>query len=662
MKKTQYAQGLPHTTLKMLAFSLFLISGLTLLSTLLSPSEGWKVKTPYTILLEGEEGAPPSPPPETISPPPEQQGPPPEGMPPEGAPPQGDQGPPPEGMPPQREQPPQMTAEQMYQQLPAEVINAGVSLSDIQSLYSMGITDPATMHVQIGNLIAEKMAPQGVSEGMQGMGPPSGEGGQAPPCNSPEECQAYCSDPAHAQECQGMGPGGQQGEPFGQGMEPQQGEQGGEMREGPGGCKSMSECIAYCKDPAHREECGRKGPPEKKKGGPPEGMIPDRVPQEVVDAGATQEFLEVICSNMKWHMECDFLGAVDAAKENFSQAGTEIGMTFDFSNLEALKALVRTRIDAMCNSTQDNFGTNMKTFMEFVNSGIMDSAMEGIGGQVEDFMMQKAQIIESQMGNPEEIGRQMQALGDQMRQTQDPVQQQALQAQMNELQQKAQQMQSTGQEMQALGNKMEQIFGNMEQKMEASMQANKLKPECQEMEKRAVEAELALNYKMLDFGLKMVEEQEIELRKYGIEVEELAELKAWLMQQREKIKTVFAVGATDEAKFAFVKEMQDGMAKWEREIPKAIIKELAGTFVPRAKENIEKYRLAAKYAKSIGKNNEAKLLNELANEIEDYVVAVQEKLKTAFTQKDLEDLKLYFIKIFNADKEAREIYDALKEA
>jgi len=642
---------LPHNALKILAISLFLISGLTLLSTILSPPTGWVVKTPYTILLEGEEGAPPSPPPEQQSPPPEQQGPPPEGM-------------PPEGMPSQGEQPPQMTAEQMYQQLPAEVISAGVTLSDIQSLYSMGVTDPATMQLQLGNLIAEKMAPQGASGG--------GQGGQAPPCNGPEECQAYCSDPAHAQECQGMGPGG--GGMGGQGMNtemgPTQGEQGGEMREGPGGCKSMSECIAYCKDPAHMEECGRKGPPERKKGGPPPGMVPEKVPDEVVEAGATQDFLNIMCANIKFHISCDFMGAIDAAKTNFSEAQSQLeGLTFNFSGLDAVKSLVQARIDGICASTPENFGTNMKTFMAFMegDSNPMEASMQGISGQVEDWMLVKAQGLEQQMQsqqtNMEQLGQQMQALSQQMANA-TPEQQQALQQEMQTLQQQMQGAQgggAAGQEMQALGNKMEQIFGGMEQKMEAAMQANKSKPECIAMEREAVDAEITLTNKMLNFAIKMIEEQEAELKKYGIEVEELTELKAWVLQQQEKVKTVFVVGATEEQKFAFVTETQEKMKEWEQLIPKAIIHELGEKFIPKAESNAEKYRAGAKYAKSIGKNEEAAELNELATEIEDYTIAAKNQLQTASTEADLEKLKSYFVRIFNADKEAADIYMALKE-
>lgn len=72
-------------------------------------------------------------------------------------------------------------------------------------------------------------------------------------CRGEEECRNYCQDPAHAKECIDFAV--KIGE-----MSPETAEEarrGMEMmrRGGPGGCKSEGECMAYCDDPAHGEEC-----------------------------------------------------------------------------------------------------------------------------------------------------------------------------------------------------------------------------------------------------------------------------------------------------------------------------------------------------------------------------------------------------------------------
>lgn len=92
---------------------------------------------------------------------------------------------------------------------------------------------------------------------MNGMQGPGG-------CQGPEECMKYCSDPAHQAEC-GIfgGPEGMTGGPGGQNMgAPGFGGPIGGMMEtaGPGGCKGPEECVKYCSDPAHREECAKFNP------------------------------------------------------------------------------------------------------------------------------------------------------------------------------------------------------------------------------------------------------------------------------------------------------------------------------------------------------------------------------------------------------------------
>jgi len=87
---------------------------------------------------------------------------------------------------------------------------------------------------------ARKMAEMGV------MGGPGG-------CQSEEDCRAFCENPANIKECMDFTV--KIGE-----MSPEEAEkiiQRGERMErgGPGGCRSEEECMAYCENPDHAEEC-----------------------------------------------------------------------------------------------------------------------------------------------------------------------------------------------------------------------------------------------------------------------------------------------------------------------------------------------------------------------------------------------------------------------
>ncbi|MCK5590549.1 MAG: hypothetical protein KAI72_01215, partial [Candidatus Pacebacteria bacterium] len=65
-------------------------------------------------------------------------------------------------------------------------------------------------------------------------------------CQSKEECDAYCDDPANTEECVNFAV------KVGF-MSPEEAER--IMKGGPGGCQSKEECDAYCSEPVNEEEC-----------------------------------------------------------------------------------------------------------------------------------------------------------------------------------------------------------------------------------------------------------------------------------------------------------------------------------------------------------------------------------------------------------------------
>ena len=162
---------------------------------------------------------------------------------------------------------------------------------------------------------ARRMAERGINV-MQG-----GPGG----CKGKEECEAFCQDPANMETCidfavqiGDMTP--EEAEQAKKGMEAMQ-------RGGPGGCKSEEECKAYCDDPAHQEECFNFAveqgiiPPEEAQRMremmerpspmPPEGQIPPEgvmpPPTEIpAGPGGCQSEQECIqyCSQPEHFQEC----------------------------------------------------------------------------------------------------------------------------------------------------------------------------------------------------------------------------------------------------------------------------------------------------------------------------------------------------------------------
>ncbi|MEK7560056.1 MAG: hypothetical protein AAB522_02030, partial [Patescibacteria group bacterium] len=146
------------------------------------------------------------------------------------------------------------------------------------------------------------MGGPGGPEGMMGgpgehggfPGGPSGEGFGGPGgCKSIDECMAYCKE--HSDECQGFAPpsGGEEGE--------HGGFQTGEKYVGPGGCATPDECIRYCTLPENKEECDKfhttSSPPGGSQGRGPGGC------------SSVEECRDYCRSNPQAGAECDaFIG------------------------------------------------------------------------------------------------------------------------------------------------------------------------------------------------------------------------------------------------------------------------------------------------------------------------------------------------------------------
>jgi len=74
-----------------------------------------------------------------------------------------------------------------------------------------------------------------------------------PDCRGSQECDAYCTEPAHAEECLdfAVAAGFMDKEEAGRARHMMD----AGLAEGPGGCRGVEKCEAYCIDPAHTKEC-----------------------------------------------------------------------------------------------------------------------------------------------------------------------------------------------------------------------------------------------------------------------------------------------------------------------------------------------------------------------------------------------------------------------
>jgi len=74
-------------------------------------------------------------------------------------------------------------------------------------------------------------------------------GVKMPACGSKKSGDAYCSEPAHMEECITFA----QEAGF---MDPKDAEMARKTKgKGPGGCKTKEECESFCDNPAHQETC-----------------------------------------------------------------------------------------------------------------------------------------------------------------------------------------------------------------------------------------------------------------------------------------------------------------------------------------------------------------------------------------------------------------------
>lgn len=113
--------------------------------------------------------------------------------------------------------------------------------------------NPDNMEQCIAFGIENDLMPSGEMEEAKKMLEALKKGVKPPACNGKEACDKYCREPEHAEECINFG--------IAAGfIPPEEAEQAKKMMKaglmtGPGGCKGREQCDAYCQNPEHMDEC-----------------------------------------------------------------------------------------------------------------------------------------------------------------------------------------------------------------------------------------------------------------------------------------------------------------------------------------------------------------------------------------------------------------------
>lgn len=291
----------------------------------------------------------------------------------------------------------------------------------------------------------------------------------------------------------------------------------------------------------------------------PHGAPPTEIPLEISEAGASQEFVDVMCAMMKYHT-AQFFDAMTGIETHFSELNNEFDwLNVDISAISQLKAEAQTKMDAFCASTPDNFGEKMTDFMNVLQGADgMESAMMGIGTQIQT-------QVEAKMGT---MMPEMEALQQQMQNA----------SSQEEAMVYAEQMTAIGAEAETLGARLEEVFGGMEAKMQAAMQGQ----DHSDLKQIAMQKQLDLFVKVFDFHKQKVLAAKAELEAQGFTITAMDEIIEWMDSKKTELQTLIDNDATDAEIEAFFQSMDQGppeniQASIEEEIQSQMLGDFAAS-------------------------------------------------------------------------------------
>ena len=331
--------------------------------------------------------------------------------------------------------------------------------------------------------------------------------------------------------------------------------------------------------------------------------IPKSIPQEIIDAGASEEYMAITCAMAKYNMQ-KFVDGADAVKAIWDEIAVSLsaeGIIMNTSALTSIKEGVLSRVDDLCSATPETYGEAIQEIILFSlgNNGL-EQSLKSMGAKLESDIQSKMDEytaegeaiqleIDAMTGGLSQdeiiaLTIQMQAYSTELQGlTADPqamqnpanvarvqflsTEIQSIQASLGattpEAQQRGielgEQAQAFGAKAQALGTKIETVFGGLAEKMRAAFAGN----EYSELKSEVNEAYYALFLKVFDAKIVDVNAKKAEVSAYGIDTSMFDEVTTWADSKKQQALSVFTADATEEEIMEFIELISIESAEME---------------------------------------------------------------------------------------------------
>jgi hypothetical protein len=314
-------------------------------------------------------------------------------------------------------------------------------------------------------------------------------------------------------------------------------------------------------------------------------MIPKSIPQEIIDAGAEEEYMAVTCAMAKYNMQ-KFVDGADTVKAIWDEVASTLSseeITMDTSALLSIKEGLLSKVEALCSATPETYEVAIQEIISFsLGDNGLEQSLKSIGTKLEsdikvkmDNYTAQGEVIQAEIDamtggkSPEEIEAivsQIYAKSAQYQSrlaSQDPsaytllAEIQSLQASLGastpEAQQEAialgEEARAFGEKAQALGTKIEQAFSGMAEKMRAAFEGKNYTLQESEVN----EAYYALFLKVFNQKIIDIDAKKAEVSVYGIDTSMFNEVTVWAAAKKEQALTVFTADATEADIMEFIK-------------------------------------------------------------------------------------------------------------
>ncbi|VVB74209.1 Uncharacterised protein [Candidatus Tiddalikarchaeum anstoanum] len=318
-------------------------------------------------------------------------------------------------------------------------------------------------------------------------------------------------------------------------------------------------------------------------GAPPigqQGIPPTVIPQDVINAGASQEFIDMMCAMSRYHMQM-FIDSMTAVKNHFDGivSGFNGAITLNTNPINDIIIETNSKIDAVCSATPETFTAAMTDFNSLViGQNTIEGRLSEIGDQLSEQLEAKGaelearsiallggmtrEQVESIAAEIEQKSVQIQSLQSQLQSGQGnpSVLGPELSSLVAELESLVRQISNidTNQsaalkaEAEAFSSKISEVFGNVE----AAMQAEVNSHDYSQLKAAANAKSYDLTIKLLDYALVNIEKAKIQLEQYGIDTLSLDEAKNFVESKKAEALTIFTPTQDEQTILEWIDEVK----------------------------------------------------------------------------------------------------------